>query len=180
MDNDLPAEAASDLVRLALLSRYGGIWVDSTVYCLRPLKEWLQEVTPTGFFAFNRPGPDRVLSSWFLFAAHPSYIVDRWLEGAEHYWRNRTERDDYFWLHRLFEEAYNSDQKFRAIWDRTPKISADGPHSFGPYDQLLGPVNDLQRLIVETAQTPMLKLTHKIEHARGITDTAYRWLCERT
>jgi hypothetical protein len=35
-------------------------------------------------------------------------------------------------------------------------------------------------LIVETAQTPMLKLTHKIEHGRDAIETTYRWLCDRT
>ena len=179
LEKNLPGDALSDVIRLALLRRYGGVWVDSTAYCLRPLDEWLHQATPTGFFAFNRPGPDRMLSSWFLVADQELYIIDQWLKSVETYWQNRSERDNYFWLHQLFEKIYNADLKFRMIWDATPKLTADGPHCFIPYDQLLGPVSHSRRLVVETAQTPMLKLTHKIAHSSGIAGTTYRWLCER-
>src|SRR5207253_4210847 len=96
------------------------------------------------------------------------------------YWKDRVRRDDYFWFHHLFAEAYEADPKFRAIWDATPKLSADGPHCFAPYEeQLLKPVDARDRLIVETAQTPMLKLTHKLPHDKGGSGTTYRWLCDR-
>ena len=66
---ELPPEALSDVVRIALLKRYGGVWADSTTYCLRPLDAWLPGATTSGFFAFAKPGPDRMISSWFLAAA---------------------------------------------------------------------------------------------------------------
>jgi Capsular polysaccharide synthesis protein len=176
----LPTEALSDVVRIALLHRFGGIWVDSTVYCLRSLDGWIDHAMPDGFFAFNRPTPDVMLSSWFLAAEPGSYIVDGWHRRVRDYWQGRAERDHYFWFHRLFAEAYGTDAKFRAIWDATPKLSADGPHCFAPYEeQLLKPVDARDRLVVETAQTPMLKLTHKIAHDRGGEGTTYRWLCDR-
>ena len=69
---------------------------------------------------------------------------------------------------------------FKAIWDETPRLPAEGPHSFLPYGpRLFGPVTDFHRLIVETVQTPLLKLTHKLDHRRGRPGTAYRWLCDR-
>src|SRR5262249_39149194 len=103
-----------------------------------------------------------------------------WRRKALEYWKDRIERDHYFWFHRLFAEAYGSDERFRAIWDATPKLSADGPHCFAPYEeQLLKPMDARDRLIIETAQTPMLKLTHKLPHERGGSGTTYRWLCDR-
>jgi hypothetical protein len=176
----LSPEARSDVLRIELLHRFGGIWADSTVYCLQPLDGWISDAMPRGFFAFNRPMPDVMLSSWFLAAERGSYIVEHWRRMVQAYWEERTERDHYFWFHRLFADAYASDSAFRAIWDATPKLSAEDPHCFAPYEeQLLNPVDARQRLIVETAQTPMLKLTHKIAHARGGRGTTYRWLCDR-
>jgi hypothetical protein len=176
----LPLEALSDVIRNELLTKYGGIWADSTTYCLRPLNEWIGFAVSSGFFAFNRPGPDRMLSTWFLAATKDSYIPFEWLRRSYVYWENRIERDHYFWLHRIFAEAYDSDTKFRQNWDKTPKLSADGPHCFVPYnEQLFQPVSDFHRLIVETAQTPMLKLTHKLDHRSGGQGTFYRWICER-
>ena len=62
----------SDLIRLKLLRKYGGVWVDSTCFCMRPLSEWLDDYLTSGFFAFCDPGPDRLMSNWFL-AATPNH-----------------------------------------------------------------------------------------------------------
>lgn len=70
--------ALSDLLRLSLLLRQGGIWVDATLACQTPLETWLPDVLTHGFFAFDRPGPDRPVASWFL-AARPGHpIIDAW------------------------------------------------------------------------------------------------------
>ena len=176
----LPIEALSDRLRIELLHRFGGIWVDATVYCLRPLDGWIHHALPSGFFAFDRPLPNNMLSSWFLAAERNCYVVDVWRDKTTAYWKDRVERDHYFWFHNLFAEAYQSDAKFRAVWDATPKLSAGGPHCFAPYeDQLFKPVSAFDRLIVETAQTPMLKLTHKVAHEKGRRGTTYRWICDR-
>ena len=177
-----PIVVLSDVIRNELLTAYGGIWVDSTAYCLRPLNEWINHaLAPSGFFAFNQPGPDRMLSNWFLATAERNnYITRVWLQKTYTYWTNRVERDKYYWHHQLFSDAYQEDATFRKLWDDTPKLSADGPHCFVPSrEQLFKPVNGFHRLIVETAQTPMLKLTHKLDHQLGVRGTAYRWLCER-
>lgn len=173
-------EISSDLIRMELLHRFGGIWVDSTTYCLRPLHQWIHHAASSGFFAFNRPGPDRMLSNWFLAAAVGSRIIETWRNDTLAYWHDRTERHTYYWHHGLFAQAYERDADFKAIWDATPKLSADGPHCFVPSrETLFQPVGPFHRLIVETAQTPLLKLTHKLDHAKGVAGTAYRWMCER-
>jgi Capsular polysaccharide synthesis protein len=95
------------------------------------------------------------------------------------YWSNRTERDNYHWHHRLFAEAYEQNAQFKQIWDATPKLSADGPHCFVPSrETLFRPVNAFHCLIVESAQYPVLKLTHKLDHHLAVSGTAYRWMCE--
>ena len=64
----------SDIVRILLLRTHGGVWTDATVYCNRPLDDWLEELVASGFFAFDNPGgptlwdllksaPDRYISS---------------------------------------------------------------------------------------------------------------------
>lgn len=56
----------SDLIRLALLSEYGGVWADATTFCRKPLDDWIDEYASSGFFVFDRPGKDRILSNWFI------------------------------------------------------------------------------------------------------------------
>lgn len=180
ISKNLPMEALSNVIRLELLNLHGGVWVDATAYCLRSLDGWIHAAASEGFFAFDRPGSDRMLANWFLAAAPGSPIVGTWLRDCYAYWKGRKERHTYFWCHGLFGEAYAAEPKFRAIWDATPKISADGPHALMPYEQhLFRPVADSDRLLVETAQTQFLKLTHKIEHGAVAPGSVYEWLCER-
>jgi hypothetical protein len=181
-DKDIPFAALSNIVRTSLLSRFGGVWVDASCYCLRPVNEWIYlACEPTGFFAFDRPAPDRLLASWFLASALGSPLVNRLDDAVTLYWSDRrAEPDDYFWFHYLFGDLCNSDPEFQHRWDLVPKLSAAGPHCFAPYDEhMLKPISHTHRLIVETAQVPVLKLTHKIDHSNRV-GTAYRWLCART
>ena len=68
--DDMTIQILSDLGRLCLLSRFGGVWIDATVFCCKPLDEWLSPYVESGFFAFRNPGPDRLIASWFI-AANP-------------------------------------------------------------------------------------------------------------
>jgi hypothetical protein len=63
---DVTVQKWSAIARLCLLRRYGGAWADATLYCLRPLDEWLPGPLGGGFFAFRDPGPDRLASNWFM------------------------------------------------------------------------------------------------------------------
>lgn len=65
----------SDLIRLELLQKYGGVWADATTYCTTPLDEWIDESFADDFFAFATPGPDRLLANWFLVSVKNGIIV---------------------------------------------------------------------------------------------------------
>jgi hypothetical protein len=73
----LSPQHRSGLLRLDLLAHHGGVWADATCFCMRPLDDWLPPNTGSGFFAFRRPGPDRILSSWFLAAQRDNILVSR-------------------------------------------------------------------------------------------------------
>lgn len=68
----------SNLARLRLLEDHGGVWADATTYCARPLDDWIDGVAESGFFAFRRPGPDRLLATWFLASSAGCPIPGRW------------------------------------------------------------------------------------------------------
>jgi len=80
---DLPADKLArmglnkqaNLFRLQLLAEYGGVWVDATTLCMRPLDEWIYECMTSGFFAFHRPGADRLIANWFIAAEKANPVV---------------------------------------------------------------------------------------------------------
>jgi hypothetical protein len=77
----------SNLTRLKLLKEHGGVWADATLFCMRPLDEWVHGATSkSGFFAFSKPGYDRMLSSWFIAAEKENYVTCGWLRSYGSFW----------------------------------------------------------------------------------------------
>lgn len=117
----------SDLLRLALLEQYGGIWLDATCLVTRPLHEHVPPLLEeSDFFAFTYLGPH--ISSWFLAARRGSYVVRMWRAAMWRWWEVRGELSDYFLMHHAFEMLHELDEEFRAEFDRVPKVSARPPH----------------------------------------------------
>ena len=74
---DISIQHLSDLIRINLLKRYGGVWADATCFCSVPLDSWLSDYSKSGFFAFSDAGKDRLLSNWFLVSARNGYLMSK-------------------------------------------------------------------------------------------------------
>ncbi|MBP2237135.1 hypothetical protein J2Z31_003649 [Sinorhizobium kostiense] len=121
-------QSKSDVIRLALLEQYGGVWVDATCCCVKPLDQWLLPLMQSGFFAFPEAYPGKIIvHSWFLASARGNYLVGKWSALARHYYMNSGKLGDYFWVMHLFEYIVRSDKQAAAIWNFTPKLSGKGP-----------------------------------------------------
>jgi len=125
----------ANIIRLLLLKKYGGFWVDATNYCVKPLESWIYPYLKAGFFAyspdFNREpyGPSRYIANWFIYSEKDNYIVDRWLEKTLAFWANRSKEDYKHWQPVLFYKLVKSDKRFRQIWSKVPKVPGFGPFS---------------------------------------------------
>jgi Capsular polysaccharide synthesis protein len=160
---DLPREAYSDILRIELLARFGGVWADATTICGKPLNEWLPpHSSERDFFAFSQPTSDRIIASWFLYATAEGYIISKLCDAVREYWHNRAERDDYFWLHKIFENLTLTDPNFRTLWEAPPHIPAQQPFHFGPRSARLAlPPSPADQTSLELGKWPVFKLTHK-------------------
>jgi len=89
-----PAHQA-DQIRLALLAKYGGVWVDATTYCARPLNGWLDDYLTSGFFAFTATlkKRDRIASTWFMAAEAGNPLVQLWHDAMATYWEELHTRN---------------------------------------------------------------------------------------
>lgn len=91
----IPLQTYSDILRYHLLQKFGGIWVDATVFPTVPLREWLPEVIDgANFFAFSSPDIPRnrlLLDNWFIVANRNSIIIKKLLDNSILYWeKSRT------------------------------------------------------------------------------------------
>jgi hypothetical protein len=118
---DLDIQKVSALIRSALLAKYGGAWTDATVVCTRPLSEWLEAYYASQFFAFRVPGPDRLISNWFIAAESESTLLQRFHKNffnfyADNYFSNQgTPLGDK--LLAYFNRRWTSDFRATLKWD---------------------------------------------------------------
>ena len=114
----------SDVVRLLLLKKYGGTWIDATVFLTGKLK-----IEQGSLFAFSRANDPYILSVWFIWVNGPdNYLIRCWLESLINYWDHHDSTVDYFVLHFLFESNFHRDRKFRRIWQSRQVMSYIEPH----------------------------------------------------
>jgi Capsular polysaccharide synthesis protein len=116
----LPPNKRADLLRLDLLAHHGGVWADATCFCVQPLDQWLPDRLDSGFFAFDRPGPDRILSSWFL-AAHPgNLLAARMFAFMRAYWATPVRREHPELMVRVATRLLQNSPHTRSWWFSPP------------------------------------------------------------
>lgn len=113
----------SDLLRLQLLNRYGGSWLDAT--CLvrdDPTPQLQQLRQPSGWFCFAKRRT--TLATW-LMSSVPGHPIPRMLYAAlVTYWRHHERLGHYFALHYLFEALTRLDTEFARLWEQTPRLGS--------------------------------------------------------
>lgn len=162
--SDLPANLSiahrSDVLRLRLLARYGGVWADATAFCARPLDQWLDLACQSGFFAFARPGPDRLLANWFLAASPAHPLVTAWEARLSRYYVVRGKPPPaYHAAHYQFHLALLASRGLRRLWRDTPQISADRMHM--ALALLRGRIPESDQALRLVAAAPVNKLSYK-------------------
>lgn len=108
----------SDLIRLALLYCYGGIWCDATCYLTKSIPQEILN-SPLFFFEFasiTHWSPYRY-ENWFIRAEKKNYVIERILKGLLFYWSQQRSKQDYFvWFH-IQNALYLNDEKSKKMMD---------------------------------------------------------------
>lgn len=150
----------TDLLRLELLIRYGGMWLDATVFCSEK-----RENVPNYFFDSDlffyqnlKPGRDGAsfyISSWLMSAKSNNKILMATRELCYEYWKKNNSMDDYFLLHAFISITLDY---YPEVWHAIVPRDNATPHIlllrlFDQYDE--GIWNATK------AQTPFHKMTYK-------------------
>lgn len=128
----------SDLLRLLLLSKFGGVWVDASVYPMLPLDLFINFLVSDSnkFFSYwffeKSIDPiigNRIAPSWFLVCTQPAFaLIEKWKTEviktftADVRWK-------YFNVHECLSNLYESDSEITQILDDMIKIDQKFPHS---------------------------------------------------
>ena len=178
-DKSITFTALSDLIRLGILTKFGGLWVDATVFCTKPLDSWILSYIDNGFFAFEQDvDSELMIGSWFLYAEPHNYLINKWLESVVKYisntsqiglpriklthdeWRARSDTVHYFWMHYIFKDLYDADDRFKQIWDSVrslkPHLRTKEVHDIP--NALFTPLNDDIKSRIDSRSEHVYKL----------------------
>lgn len=135
--------AFSDALRLDLLVRHGGCWIDATCMTTGPIAAPAADLMGAGeFFAFRKT-PTRP-ASWLLAGRPTSYVLRALRAAFFLWWEERDDLVDYYLLHHCFEMLCRLDPRFRTEWEAVPTA-------------LARPATKLQRVMLEPTPDDRLR-----------------------
>lgn len=120
-------QAKSDIIRLSLLKNHGGVWADATMLCMQPLDHWINDaIEHSGLWMYHGHGGGMVKevgpASWFIVSKKGSYMIRRWKEICDHYWKSLDYTNNYFWMDSLFRYLFEHDTLFKELWLNVPYL----------------------------------------------------------
>lgn len=159
----------SDLLRLELLTKYGGTWVDATVY-ISSSSNFPNYMLKSDLFLFQKlkPGLDgnpRSISSWYITSCtnNPILLLAKGL--LFEYWKNNNYLIDYFLLHDFIELAIET---YPDEWKKIVPFSSSTPHIL--LLRLFDSFNEEMWTSI-VSQTSIHKLTYKYDSNISIEGT---------
>lgn len=145
----IPRAHFSDYLRTCLLLKYGGTWIDATVYLTDKIPD---EIENSDFFVFKPIAyseckkvpslkmlklleriptylsPFLCLSNWFIHAETNNRILEIIKRFLEEYWKKENNLVDYFFYHHFFTFAVLNNEECKKIYEAMPNIANRNPH----------------------------------------------------
>lgn len=127
----IPNAQFSDLIRLELLCKYGGLWVDSTVLLTGQTMEF-EYIANTPLFVYKdmdlikQDWMPTIASNWLISAYSNSKILLLTRKLLLIYWKNNNTLVDYYIFHFFFSI---SAQRYKEEWDEIAMYNNKTPHT---------------------------------------------------
>ena len=115
----------SDILRLELLIKYGGIWVDATAWCSAPIPKELYELDLFCFKEHNWGDETVNIGNWFIISKSNSKILILTRDLLYKYWKKNDIAQDYFIFHLFFKLAT---EKYSYEYDKIPTLLQGNCH----------------------------------------------------
>jgi len=119
----------SDICRVELLYRHGGIWLDATDFVTRDFPKWLLDEDFFIYMGGNYvSGSYAFVQNCFFRSRRGNYILGAWREAILEYWKHEDSAVDYFVHQLLFWRVISRNPRAAELFSAMPKISQDGTH----------------------------------------------------
>lgn len=114
----------SDILRTELLVKYGGTWIDSSVYCTKYNKDFF-DIPLFMFSSFMNNDSSIYSSSWFITSEKNNPILLTVRDLLHKYWKDNNYLLHYYLFHFFISMSIN---KYKDLWKKVPRFSNIPPH----------------------------------------------------
>ena len=104
----------SDWVRVYLLDRYGGTWIDASCLLMDKVPQFILK---QDFFILQNTNKTDV-SNFFMHSAKNNYLIKLMRIFLEEYWANEDKAIDYLFFHRFFSYMCKESEVCRSIFQK--------------------------------------------------------------
>ncbi|MBQ3641758.1 hypothetical protein II906_07545 [bacterium] len=106
----------SDYIRMNLLDKYGGTWIDATCYLTQPIPNYILN---SDFFILKNLQSQ--ISNYFIHSVPNNYLTKCIKIFLEEYWKENNKAVNYFFFHHFMAHTlYKYDEKARNIIKSVP------------------------------------------------------------
>ena len=119
----------SDILRIELLSKYGGLWLDSTIFTTKKSELVFNENIE--LFVFKQVDLDRknslsvVASNWLIYGNKDNNIINLTKKLLYYYWKDYNYAINYNIFHIFFKLAT---EVYKDEWNKVPTFNNISPH----------------------------------------------------
>lgn len=106
----------SDLIRVELLSTYGGCWVDATVFCSEPIRPYMLSGDLFFFQDSVMVRPVIKMSSWWIYSVKDNPMIKRTRDILYEYWKSENEMKHYYLLHIIMSKLLDENKYKEMLW----------------------------------------------------------------
>lgn len=162
----------TDLLRLELLIKYGGMWIDATVLCTSKRERIPDYFFDSDLFLYQtfKPGRDgqaQPVSSWLISAKSNNKILQMTRYLCYEYWKKNNEMVDYFLFHDFLVISLEHNKE---EWEQIVPRDNAAPHYL--LLRLFDEYNEKMWNAIKE-QAPFHKLTYKFSDEQMKVESSY-------
>lgn len=174
----IPFAQYTDILRTALLCKYGGGWIDSSVLCTaNELPQYIEDAPlfvyrQMDLYSYNKDLTPIVASNWLMFSESNNPIMLLTLKLLYKYWEEHNKLTHYFIYHLFFSMAT---RRYPKIWNEVPVFNNHSPHTM---QQELSRKYNKRRWLNLVSMSAFHKLNRRLDFSND-SESLYSYIVSR-
>lgn len=160
----------SDIIRITLLTDYGGLWIDATTLLTGNIPSYIFNGELFMYQFKERSDTSVLCNSWIIYASKNNRIIMTVRNLLYEYWKKENKLKEYFLLHFFITMAF---EKFQEDYERMLYVTDDAAHTLAYNLKRKFNVLEWNEII---NMTPIHKLSYKVDNIEDGMNTFYDYI----